>query len=49
MSSIIAHQVPSIIDRVVHALRMLMLHSAGEAQVRRDARRLADAMVVPGA
>lgn len=49
VSSIIAHQVPSVIDRVVHALRMVMLHSAAQVQVRHDARRLADAMVVPGA
>ncbi len=49
VSSIIAHQVPSVIDRVVHALRMVMLHSTERVHVRRDARRLADAIVVPGA
>ena len=49
VASIIAHQVPSVIDRFVHMLRLLMQRSAGQAAVRRDARRLADAMSIPGA
>lgn len=49
VSSVAAQQAPSVFDRFVHAFRMLMVQDAGQVEDRRNARRLADAMVVPGA